>query len=139
MNLASVVARWTDAPSSLSNGPLRIYARDIFRHLQHTYLPTIPTFPVIYRNLGVTPDIPGICTNIPRFYAFGCRVLVRVYARMRTRSCELNVIVLLFGANRPQPHKYHRKIWLLYTVESPVYRKSIDACTNLSAARFHSA
>ena len=67
------------------------------------YLPTIPTFPVIYRNLGVTPDIPGICTNIPSFYAFGCRVLVRVYARMRTRSCELNVIVLLFGANRSRP------------------------------------
>ena len=63
-----------------------------------------PDFSDNIPNLGVTPDIPGICTNIPRFYAVGCRVLVRVYARMSTRSCELNVIVLLFGANRPQPH-----------------------------------
>ena len=28
---------------------------------------------------------------------------------------------------------------VFYSVESPAYRKSIDACTNLSAARFHFA
>ena len=84
--------------------PLCIVVDSITLGTLYSYLPTIPTFPVIYRNLGVTPDIPGICTNIPRFYAFGCRVLVHVCVH-DLAACELNVMVyvLLFGANRPRP------------------------------------
>ena len=53
---------------------------------------------------GNIPEFWGhsrYCINIQSFNAFGFRVLVRVYSRMRTRSCELNVIVLFFGCESP--------------------------------------
>ena len=47
-------------PLSVRREYLKLTAMYMAIHTTLPYLPTIPNFPGIYRNLGVTPDIPGI-------------------------------------------------------------------------------